>query len=346
MPNVLELISDKDRLDFSQNYDITNKGYVGDALFPDRKTESLEAEYEMLTNGMHLPTAAKVHALDTEAAIGERAAITKVTVEKLLIKEKINQSERLTYLLNHGVRESNLIGYVFDDMRRLADNVKVRTEIAKMDVLSKGNMVINENNVNMTINFGIAAPTSLTGWNDPTHDIIGDIETLCAAARAKGYKVNRAITSDKMMSYIRKNTAINKIVYHTESASGMIASKSQIDTLMSDLFGITVIVNDDTYGVANSTNTVRTATRFFDEDVFTVFAATGTSIGVGLWGVTPEEEKTGPFTAKSAQQYVTISQWETPDPVATWTKASGLFIPVVPMPDSIIIGTHTASTGA
>ena len=47
MPSVLTMISDKDRLDFSQNYSI-QRNYVGDILFPDVKTDNLEAEYERL----------------------------------------------------------------------------------------------------------------------------------------------------------------------------------------------------------------------------------------------------------------------------------------------------------
>lgn len=95
-------------MDFSQNYSIA-RNYVGDRLFPDIKTENLEAEYERLSEGMDLPTAAMVHAFDTEAAIGVRPGFEKVSIEKLLIKEKINQSERLRQLLNHGVREQGCI---------------------------------------------------------------------------------------------------------------------------------------------------------------------------------------------------------------------------------------------
>lgn len=346
MPSVLELVSDKDRLDFSQNYSV-RRNYVGDVLFPDVKTENLEAEYEILSNGMHLPTAAKVHALDSEAVIGERPAVTKVSVEKLMIKEKINQSEKMQYLENRGVKAGSLLKYVFADMDHLADAVKVRTEIAKMDVLSKGNMVINENNVSMTINYGIASPTPISGWNDPTHDILGDIELLIAAAKAKGIVVNRAITSGKMLAYMLKNQAIIKMVRVTDNVAGMRATKSQLSALMAELYGITIIVNDDTYGVANADNTARVATRFFSEDVFTVFSTVGTNAaGTGLWGVTPEERAQGAYTEKSQKQFITITQWATPDPVAEWTKASGLFIPVVPNPDGIIIGSHTATTGA
>ena len=142
MPSVLSMISDKDRLEFSQNFSVS-RNYVGDRLFPDIKTENLEAEYIRLSEGMDLPTAAMIHAFDTEAAIGVRPGFEKVSIEKLLIKEKINQSERLRQLLSRGVKETSLVNYVYDDMTRLADSVKVRTELAKMEVMSTGKMTIN-----------------------------------------------------------------------------------------------------------------------------------------------------------------------------------------------------------
>ena len=39
----------------------------------------------------------------------------------------------------------------------------------------------------------------------------------------------------------------------------------------------------------------------------------------------------------SERQFVTVTQWATPDPVAVWTKASGLFVPVIPNVYSHII---------
>ena len=106
--NILQLISDKDRLSFSQNLSI-QRNYLGDTLFPDLKTQHLEAEYFRLTDGLNLPTMAQVHGFDTEAAIGTRPTLEKVTIEKLLIKEKINQSEKTRMYLKTGVSEQALV---------------------------------------------------------------------------------------------------------------------------------------------------------------------------------------------------------------------------------------------
>lgn len=340
MPSVLEMITDKDRLDFSQNYSVA-RNYVGDTIFPDVKTENLEAEYERLSEGMDLPTAAMVHAFDTEAAIGVRPGFEKVNVEKLLIKEKINQSERLRQLLNHGVRESNLINYVYDDMGRLSDSVKTRTEIAKMEVMSTGKMSIKENGLDFSIDFQINKYKALKGWEDPTHDILGDIADMVQMALDKGYVVNTALTSTKMRSYMLKNEGIMKAIKGVNFV-GMAITPAEVNNLLLSLYGLSVVIDDDMYGVADKTNTTRTPKRFFPDNVFTLYVSTGNGkIGTGLWGVTPEEEKASAFTAMSQKQFITISQWATPDPVAEWTKASGVFIPVVPNPYGIVIGTLT-----
>lgn len=338
MPSILTMISDKDRLDFSQNYSV-KRNYVGDILFPDIKTDNLEAEYERLAEGMELPTAAMVHAFDTEAAIGVRPSMEKVSVEKLLIKEKINQSERLAHLINRGVSESRLVDYVFDDMNRLADSVKTRTEIAKMEVMGTGRMTIKENGLDMTIDYGVNKRKALEDWENPSHDILGDIAEMVQMAKNAGYTVNAAITSNKIVNIMLKNDAIVKYV-HGVNGAGMYTTKAQLNTLLSEMFGITVSTDEDMYSVPTADNKGRTPKRFFKEDAFTLYiAGTNGKVGTGLWGVTPEEERQGAFTDVNFKQFITISQWATPDPVAEWTKASGVFIPVLPNPFSMVIGT-------
>ena len=81
--------------------------------------------------------------------------------------------------------------------------------------------------------------------------------------------------------------------------------------------------------------------RYFKENVFTLYAAEADgSFGVGLWGPTPDENAYKAFIEQENRSFVTLSMWATPDPVATWTKASGLFIPVASKSNGgLIIGT-------
>lgn len=340
--DILKYITDKDRLDFSQNFAIT-RNYLGDTVFNDVKTENLEAEYARLADGLSLPTMAQVHAFDTEAAIGTRPTIEVATIEKLLIKEKINQSERLQQYTKRGITsESTLIEYVFDDMSRLAENVKTRTEVAKMEALTTGKMTVKENNLNFVIDYGVPADNRITvKWSDPEYDMLSDIQKMIDRAKAKGKTVNRCVTSTKIVSYMRKNKGIQTAMYGANGV-GTFMALGQINTLMSDMFGFTITINDDMYKYPKADGTYTTA-RYVDEDKFVLYqAGTNGAFGVGLWGTTPEELSSGAYTAKSADQYITITQWQTPDPVAVWTKASGLFVPVIPDPAALVIATNKA----
>lgn len=344
MPDILKLISQTDRLEFSQNYSVARPAYLGDTLFPDVKTQFLQAEYLRLASGAALPVIASVHAFDTEAEIASRPALDKVNVEKLLIKRKINQTEKMRLLLNNGVAaDDQIVEYVFDDMGRLADAVKARTELGKMEVLATGKMTINENNVNLSVDYGVASENTSHSfdWSAADADILGDIQTVVDMAAEKGQSLSGIVISSKVLRQMRQNSRIQTYIFGTAGA-GTLATKTKLQALFAEQFGFSEInVNDLRYGQENADGAI-TAKRFFPENKvsFITKNATG-SVGSGLWGVTPEEESLGQYTDKSAQQFITLTQWATEDPVAVWTKASGLFIPVLPNPEGLFIATVT-----
>lgn len=337
--DILSAITGKDLLDFSQNLSIT-RSYDGDTEFPDVKTQHLEAEYYRLADSLQLPTAAFVHALDTEAHIGNRPTLEKVTVEKLMIKEKINQAERIQLLMDRGVTGTqDLIAYVFDDARRLAESVKTRTEVAKMEVLGTGRMTIKENGLNMVLDYKVPDESYFTlDWDDPDHDILADIQTIVDHAREIGKNPVRAKTSSAIVMKMRKNTAIQKAIGGIYM-QGVMPMLTQINALMMENYGFTITTNDARYAYEKADGT-KASERYFPADKFVLYT-TGQrgSVGTGLWGVTPEELAAGPWTEKSEKQFITIAQWGTPDPVAVWTKASGLFIPVLPDNQGLFIAT-------
>lgn len=72
MPDILRMLSQAEQLDFSQNFLMPRANYLGDAIFPDQKTQNFKAEYLRLAAGAQLPTMALIHGLDTEAHIASR----------------------------------------------------------------------------------------------------------------------------------------------------------------------------------------------------------------------------------------------------------------------------------
>ncbi len=341
MPDILNLISDADRLDFSRNLSISRPAYLGDRIFPDQKTENLVAEYLRLAAGAAVPVMATVHALDTEAEIGSRPVFDKAQVEKLFIKRKINQTERIQLLTEHGVyRDDAIVRYVFDDMRLMADAVKVRTEVAKMEVLATGKMSIDENRLKFSIDYGV--PTENVGYEldlGPDADVIGQIQAIADAAADNGETLTELVTSKKIIRKLAANKGIQTLIFGA-IGQGTYVSNDRLQALFNQLFGITTITTNDLRYKVQRASGAEEMKRFFPDDKLSFIASGGGRFGTGLWGVTPEEADYGQYSEKSANQFITITQWATPDPVAVWTKASGMFIPVLPDPNGLYVATE------
>lgn len=338
--NVLETITEEERLNFSQSFDVKRPGILG-TIFPDTKTQYLKAEYYRLMAGQRLPEVAFVHALDTEAEIGSRPGFEKVLTEKLFIKRKINQSERLQQAIENGVPDdNNLKKFVFDDAANLFEGVVARANVMKGQFLSTGIVKIKENHVDMSIDYGVTsdAKVTLTDWSKPDADIMGDIQKMVAIAENNGYVVNKALTSLKMINYMRNNTAMQTAVLG--AANKRLLTKQELTNLLMQEYGFTIDRCDEKYRYRKADGTLKTG-RYFKEDVFTLYEANANgSFGSGLWGVTPEELEYRQFIQEENRSFVTLSMWATQDPVAVWTKASGMFVPVAPKANGgIVIGT-------
>lgn len=338
--NVLETITEEERLNFSQSFDVKRPGILG-TIFPDTKTQYLKAEYYRLMAGQRLPEVAFVHALDTEAEIGSRPGFEKVLTEKLFIKRKINQSERLQQAIENGVPDdNNLKKFVFDDAANLFEGVVARANVMKGQFLSTGIVKIKENHVDMSIDYGVTsdAKVTLTDWSKPDADIMGDISKMVAIAEDNGYVVNKALTSLKMINYMRNNTAMQTAVLG--AANKRLLTKQELTNLLMQEYGFTIDRCDEKYRYRKADGTLKTG-RYFKEDVFTLYEANANgSFGSGLWGVTPEELEYRQFIQEENRSFVTLSMWATQDPVAVWTKASGMFVPVAPKANGgIVIGT-------
>ena len=341
--NLLTALTNEEMLSFSQDLSIARPNLMGDLLFPDMKTENLVAEYRRLLADGKLPVMANVHAFDVEARIGVRPTWEEVKVEKLLIKEKINLSERVRLLKNTGVNSDDaILKYVFDDMGRLANNVKTRTEVAKMELVGTGKVTVNENNLSLEIDYGFTSSDKDTAdWSDDTADVLGDIQGWVDTMKDNGQPADTIVTSTTVLRRMQKNTDIVGAVYGSDT--GRLVSQAQVQALFAELFGINkILINDNKYQTLGADGTL-TKVRYVAESAFTLISSVGGQAGKGLWGVTPEEEALGQFNEKSLRQFITVANWATEDPVAVWTKATGVFIPVLPYSNSMFFATITTS---
>ena len=345
--NILGFIPQEEWLDMG--FQVTRPTDPVDGLFGDDKTDNLVAAWQSIADEYQIPVMAQFHGFDTEARTTFRVPVDNHNIEKGLIKVKINQSERMRALTRAGVRNDQMYDYVINDGIRLADQVVTRTKVAKNELMATGQVTIKENNLDITVDYGVPdAHKAFTLNLHTSADIDAQIQDIIDYATDHGITINGMMTSKKNITKMRKNAALQVAIGGNTSAGALI-SRSALEAHFEEEFGISRIVESDlTYGssavIGADGRPVITQKRYFPTDKITFFATNpGGRMGIGLWGNPPEVDA-GQFMSVSTSgqsPYVYISQWMETDPAVLWTKASSLFMPVLYNPNSLFPVTIT-----
>lgn len=354
--NILGFLPKTDWLDIP--FQVSRPNDPADLLFGDRRTDNLVAEWESIAAEYQIPVMAHFHGFDTEANTTFRVPIDTHNIEKGLIKVKINQSERMRALLRSGVQgDEALYDYVVNDGVRLAEQVVTRTKVAKNELLATGKVTIKENNLDLTVDYGVpAAHTAYTldFGAGATEDIPTQIQNIIDAAKTAGVVITGIFTSTKMLNKLRRDANIQKLV-NGNMGIGAQLRRGDLESYLSEDFGINqVITNDLTYGanatIASSGRPAIETARYYPQNKITFFAANvGGNLGVGLWGDPPETDVAQLLQVSQAtaeKPFIYITQWAENDPAVLWTKASTLFMPVLYNPNSLFIATNTSDSPA
>ena len=322
-----------------------------DQLIGDLKTPNLVAEWQNIADAYQLPAMAVFHSFDTEAQKAVRVPIDTHNIEKGLIKAKINQSERMRTLTRSGVQgDEQLYDYVMRDGFNLAENVLTRTKVAKNELLATGKITINENDLSLEVDYGVPeAQTALTLDLSADADVAEQIQAIVDAAHDAGVTLTGMYTSSGVLTKMRKNAALQKII-NGNIGAGALVRRGALNEFLGEEFGLAnVIVNDLTYAYdrkLNSSGAITQSTRrYYPKNRVTFFSAVnGGKLGVGLWGDAPEADVASlmKVDGTAVSPYITISQWTENDPAVLWTKASALFMPALYSPNSLWIATASA----
>lgn len=346
--NILGFVTKKDWLDI--DFRITRPDDPADMLFDDRKTENLVAEWQSIAAEYKIPVMAQFHSFDTEAQKTIREPIDTHNIEKGLIKVKIDQSERMRALLRSGVNgDERLYEYVIRDGVRLAEQVITRTKVAKNELLATGQVTIKENNLDLTVDYGVPAANkakTLDFGAGATDSIPDQLLSIVMDARAAGTILNGIFTSGNMILKMRRDANIQKMV-NGNSNVGIPVRMQDLRDFLSDEYGIaSIIPNDLTYRVNAEIGSDGRPTAdteyYYPRDKVTFFATNSNGrVGTGLWGDPPETDvaRLLDVAGSGVSPYIYITQWAENDPAVLWTKASTLFMPVLFDPNSLFIAT-------
>lgn len=349
MEKVLGMIPQAEWLDVGFNVARPNDPL--DGFFVDQRTDNLFAAWQSLASQYQIPMMACFHAFDTEALQTVPIPVDIHNIEKGLIKVKINQSERVRALLRSGVREDALYDFVVNDGIRLADQVVTRTKAAKAELMATGQITIDENNLNLHLNYGVPSnQVSYTLDLSTSADVPAQLQKIVDDAASVGVTLTGLVTARKNVTQMRQNAAVQKAVLGNIGV-GALVPRAAFDSYLETEFGLSRIVTDDlNYATENGVDAdgrpKMTMRRYFPENKVSFFATNPAgNMGAGLWGDPPELDLAGPYgvSASSSSPYVYVTQKYDWDPAVLWTKASALFVPVLYNPNSLFIATVSTS---
>ena len=354
--NVLGMVSEPDLL--TTGFNVTRPNDPIDGLFDDELTDNLVARWNYIANEYQIPQMAQFHAFDTVAQKSVRAPIDQRSIEKGLIKVKRNTSELLFELQGRGVNtERALYEYVMEDINTLSDEVITRTKVTKNELMATGKVTIKENDLELEVDYGVPSENlelTLDFGSGAAKDVPSQIQDIVDMAADKGVTLNGMLCARSTLSKMRQDAAVQKAI-NGINMQGILVTQDALRSFLDSEYGISrVIVNDQSFStpweIGADGRPVTHTTRYFPKDKISFFGTgNGMRLGSGLWGIPPEEQiaRFGVDTGSSAlNPYVYVTQWAEKDPAVVWTKASGLFMPVLYNPYSLYVATVTETPGA
>jgi len=288
-----------------------------------------DLEYRFARGGQGLAEAATIRAYDAESPIGKRPGISRVTGELPPISRKIRLGEY------DRLRQRKADDAIQDAILRDADAmtlaVAARVELFRGEALYKGKYEISENGVITTVDFGRSGSHTVSAaiaWTDTTNAV--PITNLLAwrdvYVATNGVRPGSILMSSRALALMMQNAQVRNLVFPGANQPSIVTEDAVKAVVVA--FGLPPIeVNDEQIKVAGS------ATRVIPEDKVLLLPKRGRSqLGATLWGTTAESLEPD-FALAGDEPGIVAGAYSTKDPVAVWTKAAGIALPILANPD-------------
>ncbi|MGH4125603.1 MAG: major capsid protein [Clostridium sp.] len=340
MPKLVEVFNTNELINYFS--EIVAAPMLGESLFPERKIQDIE--FDMILGRGGLPVSASVHAFDTKTMLASRQGIEKGIQSLALIKRQIKITEKELIKIQNPRNDAELnyvLAQLYKDSETLVESIHVRVEAMRMEILSTGKVKIEENEVKVTIDYGVPAENQKAfNWSATTTAApLVDLEAIATAVETEcGARPTRAIISRKVMKAICACTSIKKAIFGTNSDK-LVTLALLNDLLLQSELPI-LLINEGKYKIETADGFV--TTRYFPENIIAMFGSA--ELGETIYGLTAEEVKLigdGKMEEASMVGDVFVGTYTSIDPVAEFTKAAATAIPSFPHADELGIATIT-----
>ncbi|WP_024614684.1 major capsid protein [Clostridium sp. Ade.TY] len=316
---------------------------IGDTLFPPRKIQDIK--FDMITGANGLPVAASIHAFDTETEIASREALQKGAADLALIKRKIAIGEREIIAINNPRMDAELKALVtelYKDGDKMVSSVQTRIEAMRMELLSSGKIVIDENGVAVTLDYKVPNSNRKSfNWSDSaTAKPLEDIQKLAEAVEVtSGTKPTRILTSTKILNKILACESVKKAIWGVNF--DRVITKNDLNTLLETMELPKIATYNAKYKVQGK-NGKYTTKRYFPENILSMFSEN--QLGETIYGLTAEEiELIGSKNMEVAKMVgnIFVGVEKQGDPVKRFTKAVATALPTLENGNELGIATIT-----
>lgn len=323
-------------------------GYVREALqdlqvnqftlsqyLPNRVIDDLQ--YRFTAGGEGLVEAASYRAYDAESPIGSRPGITQVTGEIPPVSRKIRLGEYDR--LRQRSAQQQIGQYIQSDAVRMTRAVAARVELARGDALANGTITMDENGVIATVDFGrdpshTAAPSGALWSDTATSEVLTDLVAWYDIYVAtNGSPPGTILTSTTVSRLMQRNAEVIAAVAGTQTGRTRVTAAELNDLLRSEN-----LPPVDTYDARVTIGGA--STRVIPDDRLLLLPPAGdpgnpesTDLGATLYGTTAESLEPGFGIEDGEEPGIVAGAYSTQDPVALWSKAAGISLPVMANPN-------------
>lgn len=335
MHPLLKEFSRKRVLSYARN--IAEEGHMGPLFFPVLSTNELSFEYWLDQN--LLDVSASVQAFNAEAQIASREGAAKVSGEIPPIKRKIQLDERnMLALKREGAGEVDIVrNELYNDIANMVKSVYTRIEALRMTALALGVINLNENGINLAVNYGVpnAHQTTLGGgdrWSEAgNRDIIGNIQTWTDTIEDNtGIRPTRALTSSVVRNLMLSDQTIRDMIWGPTNDNRPV-TMNEINALLGTMDLPQIAEYNKRFRTQAEDGTF-TTNRFFPANMFVLLPPD--KLGDTLMGPTAEALLDDEVEAKNMSG-IYASVYHEGEPPIIWTKAAATSLPTFPGADQV-----------
>lgn len=301
--------------------------------------------------------AADVVAMDSPLPLKMRDSISKADGDIPKLGMKLYLGEKaltdLEIIKNQPNQESQLVAKLFQDTPKVITGVYEQLERMFLQALSSGVTVIEDSanvGLGIRVDFGYKTenkfnPTKV--WSDTTSTPVTDIETVIAAADAKGDTITTIMMDKFAFNNFKKNPQVQQMyasykgIAVTTVSVLPVPTLSQVNEALNDAYNITIKVVDRSVRIEK--NGVKSSVKPWQEG--SVVFLTTENVGRMVWGSLAEmSHPAKQVTYEIADSFILVSKYHKIDPLREYTSSQALALPVIDGVDSIyLLDSKTAA---